>query len=45
VFKIEGSNCENRFMEELKNTPCIFTLESSFAGVDIGKESGYHLTT
>lgn len=31
--------------KELKSSPSIFTLESSFAGMDIGKESGYHLTT
>lgn len=31
--------------KELKAVPCIFTLESSFAGVDIGKEAGYHLST
>ena len=25
--------------------PCIYTMESSFAGVDISKDKGYHLTT
>lgn len=31
--------------KELKDTPCIYTLESSFAGVDYGKDKGNHLTT
>jgi hypothetical protein len=30
---------------ELKDTPCIYTLESSFAGVDFGKDKGNCLTT
>ena len=31
--------------KELKDTPCIYTMESSFAGVDYGKDRGNHLTT
>jgi hypothetical protein len=31
--------------KELKTAPCIFTMESSFAGVDIGKDNGVHLST
>jgi len=31
--------------KELKNVPCIFTMESSFAGIDFGKQKGMHLTT
>lgn len=31
--------------KELKDTPCIYTLESSFAGVDFGKDKGSCLTT
>ena len=31
--------------KELKNVPCIYTMESSFAGIDFGKQKGMHLTT
>lgn len=31
--------------KEFKTVPCIYTMESSFAGIDFGKEKGIHLTT
>lgn len=31
--------------KELKNVPCVFTMESTFAGLDFGKQKGFHMTT
>lgn len=31
--------------KELENVPCVYTLESSFAGLDFGEFSGKHLST
>ena len=32
-----------KLLEE--QNPCIFTLESTFAGLDYGEDTGYHMTT
>ena len=45
IQKSKEATARIALWKELKNSPCIFTLESSFAGVDIGKETGFHLTT
>jgi hypothetical protein len=31
--------------KELRNVPCIYTMESSFAGSDMGKYAGQHFTS
>ena len=31
--------------KDLKNVPCVFTMESTFAGLDFGKQKGLHMTT
>lgn len=33
------------FKEFGARVPCVYTLETSFAGVDFGKASGYHFNT
>lgn len=45
VQKSKESTARIALFKYLKNTPCIFTMESSFAGVDQSKDKGKHLTT
>lgn len=45
IQKSKESTARVAMFKELKDTPCIYTLESSFAGVDYGKDKGNHLTT
>ena len=45
IQKSKLSTARVALFKELKNIPCIYTMESSFAGVDKGKLKGNHLTT
>ena len=31
--------------KEFKTESCIYTMESTFGGLDFGKDSGYHMST
>ena len=44
VSKSKETTARVALFKELK-IPCVFTMESSFAGVDFGNESGQHFTT
>ena len=43
--KSKESTARVALFKELKNVPNIYTMESSFAGLDMGKAAGLHLTT
>jgi len=43
--KSKESTARIALYKELKTSPCIYTMESSFAGIDFGKEQGNHFTT
>jgi hypothetical protein len=45
VQKSKESTARVALYKELKNVPNIYTLESSFAGLDMGPSAGKHLTT
>ena len=45
VQKSKESTARVALFKELKNVPNIYTMESSFAGLDMGKAAGLHLTT
>lgn len=45
IQKSKESTARIALYKELKTAPNIFTMESSFAGVDYGKEKGNHFTT
>lgn len=45
VQKSKAATARVALFKELKTTPCVYTMESSFAGVDFGKDKGKHLTT
>lgn len=45
VQKSKASTARVALFKELKTTPCVYTMESSFAGVDFGNDKGMHLTT
>ena len=45
VQKSKESTARVAMFKELKNVPNIFTMESSFAGLDTGKFKGKHFTT
>lgn len=45
VQKSKESTARVALYKELKNVPNIFTMESSFAGLDMGPAAGKHLTT
>jgi cytosolic carboxypeptidase protein 2/3 len=45
VQKSKASTARVALFKELKTTACIYTMESSFAGVDFGDKKGMHLTT
>ena len=45
IQKSKESTARIALFKELRLVPNIFTMESSFAGVDISKDKGYHLTT
>lgn len=45
VQKSKASTARVALFKELKTTPCIYTMESSFAGVDFGENKGMHLTS
>jgi cytosolic carboxypeptidase protein 2/3 len=44
VQKSKASTARVALFKELQTTPCIYTMESSFAGVDFGDNKGMHLT-
>jgi hypothetical protein len=44
VQKSKAATARIALWKELKNIPTIYTLESSFAGVDYGALKGNHLT-
>jgi len=43
--KSKAATARIALFKELKTTPCVYTMESSFAGVDYGEHKGIHLTT
>ena len=43
--KSKESTARVALYKELKNVPNIYTMESSFAGLDMGPSAGKHLTT
>jgi len=45
VQRDKESTARVALFKELKNISCIYTMESSFAGVDFGKEKGFHIST
>lgn len=45
VQKSKASTARVALFKELKSLDCIYTLESTFSGVDIGDEKGFHLNT
>ena len=45
VQKTKEQTARIALFKELENVPCIYTMESSFAGMDKGKEKGNHFTT
>mmetsp|Transcript_13726 Transcript_13726/g.18739 ORF Transcript_13726/g.18739 Transcript_13726/m.18739 type:complete len:190 (+) Transcript_13726:1012-1581(+) len=45
VQKSKEATARVALYKELKNVPNIFTMESSFAGVDFGPAAGQHLTS
>lgn len=45
VQKSKESTARVALYKELKNVPNIFTMESSFAGCDMGSAAGKHMTT
>ena len=45
VQKSKEATARVALYKELKNVPNIYTMESSFAGLDMGKAAGMHLTT
>lgn len=45
VQKSKAATARVALFKELKTTSCIYTMESSFAGVDFGPDKGKHLTT
>ena len=45
VQKSKDATARISLYKELKNVPCIYTMESSFAGLDFGIHKGKHLTT
>ena len=45
VQKSKDATARIALFKELRVIPCIYTMESSFAGVDISKDKGNHLTT
>jgi len=42
--KSKESTARISLFKELRSVHCIFTMESSFAGVDTGKHAGLHFT-
>jgi len=45
VHKSKEQTARVSLFKELKNVACIYTMESSFAGMDFGEDKGNHLTT
>lgn len=45
VQKSKASTARIALFKELKTLSNVFTMESSFAGVDMGKDMGFHFTT
>ena len=45
VQKSKEQTARVSLYKELKNVPNIYTMESSFAGLDMGPSAGKHLTT
>jgi len=44
VQKSKDATARIALFKELRVIPCIYTMESSFAGVDMSKDKGNHLT-
>lgn len=45
VQKDKESTARVAMFKELRTTSCIYTMESTFAGIDFGKEKGFHMST
>lgn len=45
IQKCKEATARIALFKELRVVPCIYTMESSFAGLDISKDRGMHLTT
>ena len=45
IQKSKEATARVALFKELKSVDNVFTMESSFAGVDMGKDKGTHLTT
>jgi len=45
VQKSKESTARVSLYKELKTCPNIFTIESTFAGIDAGERAGQHMTT
>ena len=45
VQKSKESTARVALFKELKNVTCIYTMESSFAGMDMGETKGMHFTS
>jgi hypothetical protein len=45
IQKSKESTARIALFKALKNIPCIYTMESSFAGLDISNDKGKHFTT
>jgi len=43
--KSKESTARIALFKEMRGIPCIYTLEGSFAGVDISRDKGFHFTT
>jgi hypothetical protein len=44
VQKSKEATARVALFRELRNVPAVYTMESSFAGVDMGKAAGSHFT-
>jgi len=44
LHKSKDATARIALYNDLQNVPCIYTMESSFAGIDFGSEKGKHLT-
>jgi hypothetical protein len=45
IQKCKEATARIALFKELRVVPCVYTMESSFAGLDISKDRGMHLTT
>lgn len=45
VQKTKEATARIALFKELQTCPCVYTMESTFAGLDFGKDKGKHLST